>query len=74
MQGWKLTDQGPEYTYFFPDWFTLQPGASVTLYTRSGNDTQENLFWDNGTRIWDKDGDTAYLYNQSGDLIDTYAY
>ena len=80
MLNWRLTDHGPEYVFFFPGapdfpgGFTLQPGASVKVYTRSGNNNQEELFWKNGTRIWDKGGDTAYLYNQNGDLVDTYAY
>ena len=74
MQGWTLNDQGKENVYSFPDWFTLQPGASVKVYTHSGNDTEEELFWGNKFRIWDKDGDTAYLYSQSGDLVDTYTY
>ncbi len=67
MTGWKITDDGAKYTYIFPS-FTLSSGATVTLYTDEGTDTTTELYWGSGRPVWNNDGDTAKLYDASGDL------
>ena len=75
MTGWTLTDQARTDTFTFPDEFTLQPGASVQVWSRTGNNTPDRLYWDTPELpIWDVGGDTAYLYNRNGELVDTYSY
>ncbi len=66
---WKITDEGAIHTYIFPS-FTLSSGATVTLYTGKGTDTTIELYWGSGRPIWNNDGDTAKLYDASGNLID----
>ncbi len=73
MTNWKLTDQSPRNVYTFPA-FTLAPGASVKVWTGCGTNSAEELFWCHVRPVWDDDGDTAYLYNQSDELIDKYTY
>ncbi|MBN1763316.1 MAG: lamin tail domain-containing protein [Methanomicrobia archaeon] len=66
---WKITDDGAKHTYIFPS-FTLSSGATVTLYTRPGSDSATELYWGSGSSIWNVEGDTATLYDASGDLVD----
>jgi|GEM_PF-2596335 len=70
MTGWKITDEGEKHTYIFPQ-FILSSGATVTLHTGKGTDTATELYWGGGGYIWNNDGDTATLYDASGNLIDT---
>lgn len=69
MTGWKIADDDAKHTYIFPP-FTLSPGATVTLHTGDGVDTDTELYW-GGRYVWNNDGDTARLYDAGGDLIDT---
>lgn len=56
----------------------LIPDRIITLYSRSGEDHKVGwvdnyyLYWDSDTEIWDNDGDTIYLYNSHGRLVDSY--
>ncbi len=71
LKGWKLKDRAG-HTFVFPD-ITLQPGESVYIHSGEGVNTGNTLYWGNGA-IWNNDGDTAYLYDASGKLVDTYYY
>jgi hypothetical protein len=72
MTNWRVTDSDGN-VYFFPN-FTLQAGSYVQVYSRQGDDTDDKLYWDRTDPwpVWDH-GDTAYLYNQSGELVHTYS-
>lgn len=72
LTGWKIMDKAKN-TYKFPP-FTLNTGKSVTIYSgpqaKGGIDSGTKLYW-TAKNIWNDDGDTAYLYNSAGKLIDT---
>lgn len=72
MTGWTLRDEA-DNTFTFPT-FTLSPGASVRVWTRSGSNTATDLYWGRALPVWNNTGDTAYLRDASNVLIDTYAY
>ncbi|MEW5937934.1 MAG: lamin tail domain-containing protein [Candidatus Thermoplasmatota archaeon] len=72
LSGWVIKDLA-NHDYIFPA-FTLDPGASVTLYTGSGTNTATALYWGSGAPIWNNDHDTAYLMDHTGALVDTYEY
>ncbi|KKG83662.1 beta-lactamase [Methanosarcina mazei] len=69
LKGWKIEDESSKHTYTFPS-YTLDSQATVTLYTGKGTDTATEIFWGSGNPIWNNDGDTAYLYNDNGNLVD----
>ncbi len=69
LKGWKIEDEGSKHTYTFPS-CTLDSKATVTLYTGEGTDTATELYWGKSS-IWNNDGDTAYLYDDSGKLVAT---
>lgn len=68
LKGWKIEDEGSKHTYTFPS-CTLDPQATVTLYTGKGTNTATEIYWGSGSPIWNNDGDTAYLYDDSGNLV-----
>jgi len=62
-----------KHTFVFPD-FTLQRGASVCVWTKSGKDTVIDLYWGRKAAVWNKRGDTAYLSDRLGLPVSTYKY
>ena len=73
MTGYVCEDEAG-HSYTFPDGFTLDAGAQVTLHTGSGTDTSTDLYWGNGTAVWNNAGDTVYVYDDSGSLVVEYPY
>lgn len=72
ITGWKITDDGVA-KYTFPS-FTLNTGATVTVWTRSGTDTKTDLFWGRAQPIWNNEGDKATLTNSNGTIVATCSY
>ncbi|MCL0044562.1 lamin tail domain-containing protein [Dehalococcoidia bacterium] len=69
LTGWKVEDNGPKYTFNFPVSFSLEPGSSVKLISgESGNDSNKTIYW-SGRVVWNNDGDTASLFDPSGQLM-----
>lgn len=73
MQGYTLKDEA-NHIYTFGN-FTVQPGAEFRLYSGQGRDKATELFWGlSGESVWNNGGDTAFLRDAEGALIDTFAY
>lgn len=72
MADWRVRDEYG-YNYVFPS-FTLGAGASVRLHTGAGTNTQNDLFWGADRAIWNNSGDTVYLWDAAGNLIDEHPY
>lgn len=68
LTGWTIADEGPHNTYTFP-LFTLNPGAEVTVYSSTGNNTATELYWGRGSAVWNNDGDTATLADANGTVV-----
>ncbi len=76
MTGWMVSDEA-NHVYIFPR-FVLNAGATVTLHSGCGKNTDEDLFWCSSGRkcnaIWNNDGDTLYLRDLQGRLVLRYSY
>lgn len=72
LTGWTLRDT-TSHIYHFPT-FRLAAGASVRVHTGSGSNTASNLYWHQSDYVWNNTGDTAYLRNANGTLVDRCAY
>ena len=70
LTGWEVKDEENKHTYNFPS-FQLEAGSTVTLYTGEGSDSETELYWGSGSPFWNNDGDTAFLYDSGGNLIDS---
>ena len=73
LTGWIVSDEAGK-TYQFPDGFTLDPGATVTLHTDSGTDTQTDLYWDASRPVWNNNGDTVTVTTSEGEVVIEEAY
>ena len=69
LTGWKVSDDGQGHTFNFPNGFLMRPGSSVKLVSGgSGQDTERVIYWKTRT-VWNNDGDTARLFDPSGEMV-----
>lgn len=81
MRDWQLRDAaGHRYVFsnLLPNGrsWTLGPKEYVCLHTGKGQDSYVppntfHLYWGQGWWIWNNKGDTAYLFDQAGNLVDS---
>lgn len=67
MTGWTVKDRTSN-TYTFPK-FELSSKEEVKIFSGSGTNTEDELYWSNGFPVWDNSGDTLYLRDGKGNLI-----
>ena len=72
LKGWTMKDEAT-HLYTFPA-FMLTSTAMVTIFTGSGTNTPDYLYWNSSTAIWNNDGDTLYLWDEEGNLVLDYHY
>jgi len=75
MTGWTIKDE-VTHIFTFPS-FYFASGATITLYSGSGTDTTDRLYWnrdDESYAIWNNSGDTIYLRDANGNLALEYSY
>ncbi len=74
MSGWILKDESSSNRYRFPSGFTLDGDAPVRVYTGCGADTATDLFWCSDGAVWNNKGDTAFLLDSNGNIVDALSY
>lgn len=75
MSGWTVKDQAT-HIFAFPS-FYLAPNATLTLYSGSGTNTTDKLYWnraDERYAIWNNSSDVVYLRDGGGGLVLEYGY
>lgn len=72
MTDWSIIDEA-DHEYIIPK-FILEKEGVFTLYTGSGQNTGQSLYWGSGAAIWNNNGDTLYLWNSDGELVLDYHY
>jgi competence protein ComEC len=70
IAGWTLSDRTGSGPYTFPA-IVLMPGEKVTVYTGSGRMNETSLFMGRTGPVWGNSGDTVFLRDGSGNLIDS---
>lgn len=70
INGWTLTDSN-ENTYTFSERL-LFSNASITLFTRTGQDTAIVAFWNRNSPIFTEPGNVLTLADQNGVVQSTY--
>jgi len=69
LEDWRIEDEsGSSYTFEAGE---ISPGSDARLYT---NSTAGEYNWNRGLAVWNSNGDTAYLYDESDDLKSEYSY
>jgi hypothetical protein len=70
LKGYYVRDKAG-YVYSFTSDFKVAAGNSVTIYTGKGTNSSTKRYWGRSWYVWNNDGDTAYLRNPSGSLVDS---
>ncbi len=73
LGGWTVSDAAG-HTYQFPDGVTLEPEATLTLYTGGGANGAGELYWGAGGAIWNNGGDTVVVRDAGGRVVLEHAY
>jgi len=72
FKNWSIKDSATNI-YIFKD-FKLSSGSNVFLFTGSGIDSSESLYWNSSSPVWNNDHDTLYLRDSSGILVEYINY
>jgi len=73
LTGYAVEDEAGN-RYEFPDGVTLAGGATVTLHTGSGTDTDTDRYWGSGSPVWNNAGDTVFVFDDTGSQVSSYSY
>ncbi len=68
LSGWELADAA-DHTYTVPEGTVLDAGARITVYTGSGTNTEAELYWGQSNPVWNNNGDTVILRDDSGTTV-----
>jgi micrococcal nuclease len=73
LTGFTVKDRA-NHIFDFPH-VRLEPGQALRLYSGEGLQSSTALYWGlSGDSVWNNDGDTAYLRDAEGRLVDDYSY
>ncbi len=72
LDSWNVKDEAT-HKYTFKN-FVFDADSTFTLYTGSGKDTSDELYWNSKSAIWNNAGDTLFLRDKNGGLVLTYSY
>jgi len=74
LDGWQVADESATHRHLFAD-RTLAPGASVTLFTGCGVDTDDAVYWcKTDSAVWNNGGDTVFLRDANGNVVAVSGY
>jgi hypothetical protein len=74
-EGWQLIDQSDGAPQFVFPVYSLQPQATVRVYTNEVHPESGGFSFQRGTSIWNNSSpDTAALINPSGETVSTNDY
>ncbi|KAB1196304.1 MULTISPECIES: lamin tail domain-containing protein [Haloferax] len=73
LSGWTVSD-AVGATYTFSEGTELAAGAKLTLYTGSGTDAADEVYWGRSSAVWNNGGDTVTVRNAAGDVVLSYTY
>lgn len=74
LRGWTIRDESTRHRYQFAS-TVLTQDTTLRLRSGCGADTATEHFWcDPDGTIWSNSGDTAFLYDASGALVDSVSW
>ncbi len=74
LAGWTLRDESSVHRFVFPPSTSLEPGASLVVFTGCGQDEAALVYWCAGSPVWDNSGDSAFLLDLDGATRHRFAY
>ena len=73
LRNWTLHDIASGQVFTFPSCL-LEPGKVCRFYTNENQPEWCGFSYGSGSAIWNNTGDTAYLRDGNGTMIDEYSY
>ena len=73
LAGWMINAGDPGQNFSFPG-YELAPGQSCRVYTNENHPDSGGFSFGRGQAIWNNKGDCGYLYDSSGNQVDSYCY
>ncbi|MFC4148583.1 lamin tail domain-containing protein [Micromonospora mangrovi] len=70
LKGYYLRDK-TGYVYTFTTDYKVAAGNSIIVHTGKGTNSGTHRYWGRSWYVWNNSGDTAYLRNASGSLVDS---
>ena len=74
LTGWAIQDESSSHRFGFPSDFVLRPADTVRIYSGCGQQSITELYWCDTDPVWTNRGDTAYLLDPSGNVVDRRAF
>lgn len=74
--GWFLKDSSASNKYQFKD-VSIDGGKNIYLHSGCGQDTFSDIYWscpEGKYAIWNNSDDSAFLYDNQGELVSQYSY
>lgn len=72
LNGWTLQDESSSHRFAFAADFVLS--GVVRIFSGCGQPTADSLYWCDADPVWNNGGDTAYLLDPSGNVVDRFAF
>jgi micrococcal nuclease len=73
LSGYTIRDAA-NHALTIPDGVALRPGEQLTVFTGSGTDTDDSLYWGERAPVWNNDGDVVYVETANGTTVVEYEY
>lgn len=70
--GWTVKDSGTSIYEFKK--YIFKDDSEIILFSGSGNDGENKFYWNSKMPVWNNSGDTLYLRDSSGLLVETLSY
>jgi micrococcal nuclease len=74
LGGWGIKDESSRHRFVFPSGARLGPGESVRILSGCGPDSATVFHWCADGPVWTNGGDTAFLLDPSGAIVDRLSY
>lgn len=69
LTGWRIRNKNYKSTFELPE-FYLKAGASVSIHTGEGLNTEEGIYMNRKDPFWDNEVDTITVFDSSGEMIE----
>ncbi len=73
LSDWELRDANNS-PFVFPAGTVVPPGESLRVRSGEGENTPTELFWGRLAPVWNNLGDTVFLYDAGGTLVDQRSF
>ncbi len=74
LEGWGIADESSRHRFTFPAGASIAPGEVVRVRSGCGEDGPVTFHWCADGAVWNNGGDTAFLTDRDGALVDTFPY